>query len=99
MVRDSVLMPMIARLEFCLCGGCDHEIALSKSAPIHGWVHHITRSELFHIPHWPMGHILTTRCMREPCRCVSPKPAPGLPLRSRLAYLGTNTDPLPQSHE
>jgi hypothetical protein len=88
-------MATIERVEYGRCGQCGHEIALARFASIHGWAHHITRSKMYGAPHGPAGHILTAWCERAPCQCGSSAPNLGFPVKARLVYLGTNTDPLP----
>ncbi len=86
-------MALLGRLEYGRCNRCGHEIALARPATKHGWAHHITRSRRSGRPHWPAGHILTARCLRESCACASPAPNLDFPVKSRLVYLGGRADP------
>jgi hypothetical protein len=86
-------MSLLGRLEFARCSRCGHDIALARPATVHGWAHHIRRARRRVAPHWPGGHVLTVRCLREPCVCTTPSPNLDYPVKSRLVYLGRASDP------
>ncbi|MCI4330856.1 MAG: hypothetical protein L3K19_03280 [Thermoplasmata archaeon] len=86
-------MKLVDTLSYSTCGHCGHEVATRSTTPGPHWVHHITRSRLYHLPHWPTGHILTLGCRRGSCDCVTPTPVPNLPVRVRWALIGANTTP------
>ena len=95
-LRDLVTRRAVARwerVEYGRCGRCGHEIVLARPITLHGWAHHITRSQRSGVPHWPAGHVLTTRCLRERCECSEPSPNLDFPVKKRLIYVGSNPDP------
>jgi hypothetical protein len=93
-LRVGRSVAMFEKVAFGHCSRCDHQIALAPPVSVHGWAHHITRSRRDGIPHWPAGHVLTTRCLHENCGCVSPSPNLDFPVITRLVYLGKISDPL-----
>ncbi|MDG6916724.1 MAG: hypothetical protein JRM85_03925 [Nitrososphaerota archaeon] len=77
----------VERLVFGCCRSCGHEVVLRGG----GWKHHITRSALLGLPHWPTGHVITTNCKRG-CQCSSPEPDESKGRKSKLVFLGLRTD-------
>ena len=78
---------VMTRLQFGVCKNCGHSIAMRDSV----WLHHITRSRLLNLPHWPAGHVLTEDCKWH-CDCRIPEPDPSRTVKSKLVYLGRRTD-------
>ena len=54
-------------------------------------MHHITRSSLRGLPHWPTGHVITQGCSRG-CPCQSPELDQTKAQKSKLVFLGSHTD-------
>ena len=75
------------KLKFGICKNCKHQLAMKDSL----WLHHITRSRLLHFPHWPSGHVITVDCKWQ-CECKVPELDQTKPVKSKLTYLGRNTD-------
>ena len=48
-------------LNFGICKNCCHEIVFFEGQ----WKHHITRANLYHVPHWPAGHVITIDLQRK----------------------------------
>lgn len=78
---------IMARLQFGVCKNCGHSIAMRDSV----WLHHISRSRLLNLPHWPAGHVLTEDCKWH-CDCRIPEPDPSRTVKSKFVYLGRATD-------
>ncbi|EQB71091.1 MAG: hypothetical protein AMDU4_FER2C00201G0008 [Ferroplasma sp. Type II] len=74
-------------LEFGSCKNCGHPVVNFNSK----WLHHITRSNLLGLPHWPAGHIITVDCKWK-CNCSIPELDQAKPLKTKLVYLGSRTD-------
>ncbi|MDG6961577.1 MAG: hypothetical protein JRM89_04065 [Nitrososphaerota archaeon] len=77
----------MARLTFGSCKNCGHEVACMDGR----WMHHITRSSLRGLPHWPTGHVITQGCRRG-CPCQSPELDQTKAQKSKLVLLGSHTD-------
>jgi len=71
-------------LEFGICKNCGHEVVKLNSR----WMHHVTRSKLTGLPHWPAGHVITLDCKQDHCECNNPEPNQNQPLKTKLVYLG-----------
>ncbi len=77
----------MVRLEFGVCKNCEHTVVNYNSK----WLHHITRSKLLGLPHWPAGHIITLDCKWK-CDCNIPEVDPNKPLKNNFVYLGRKID-------
>jgi hypothetical protein len=77
----------LAKLKFGVCRNCGHEVVLEGST----WEHRATRGELYNVPHWPTGHMITQGCRMEGCGCRVPELDETKPTQEKLVYLGRNT--------
>ncbi|MCL5672394.1 MAG: hypothetical protein JRM76_06115 [Nitrososphaerota archaeon] len=76
-----------ARLEFGRCRNCGHEVVFEGGR----WKHHVTRSRLLGVPHWPTGHVITVECRRD-CPCSSPEGDGSRGQKSKLVLLGSRAE-------
>ena len=74
----------MATLKFGSCRNCGHQIVLDGSA----WMHHVSRSRLYGVPHWPAGHVITKECRHKGCGCALPELDQAGPTEEKLVYLG-----------
>ncbi len=52
----------------------------------------LTRAKLYHVPHWPAGHVITIECKRDPCKCAVPDLDESKGQKSRMVLLDSHTD-------
>ena len=74
-------------LKFGVCKNCSHEVVFFDSQ----WKHHITRTKLYHVPHWPTGHLITLDC-KWGCQCSTPVLDESKEQKSKMVLLGSHTD-------
>ncbi len=74
-------------LKFGVCKNCSHEVVFFNGQ----WKHHITRAKLYHIPHWPTGHVITQDCKWD-CQCPIPELDESKGQRSRMVLLDNHLD-------
>ena len=58
----------MTKLKFGICKNCNHEVVFFQDQ----WKHHTTRAKLYHVPHWPTGHVITIDCKWD-CKCSIPE--------------------------
>ncbi len=81
-------MDKLVKLKFGVCKNCGHDVVFFDGQ----WKHHITRAKLYHIPHWPTGHVITINCKKDACTCSVPDPDDSKEEKSRMVLLDSHMD-------
>ena len=87
-IHTAEYMEYMVSLKFGICKNCGHEIVFFEDQ----WKHHITRANLYHVPHWPTGHVITIDCKRDSCKCLMPELDELKGQKSRMVLLDSHTD-------
>ena len=66
---------------------CSHEVVYFEDQ----WKHHITRTKMYHVPHWPTGHVITLDCKRD-CQCSIPDLDQSKGQKSKIVLLDSHPD-------
>lgn len=77
----------MVKLYFGICKNCGHPVVKKDTC----WMHHITRSKLLNLPHWPSGHVITLDC-KWSCECKIPELDQTRNVKHKLVYIGKSTE-------
>lgn len=78
---------IMVKLDFGECRNCGHQVVKEGK----NWLHHITRSKLMNLPHWPAGHVISAECNWD-CECKVPELDQAKNVKSRIVYIGKSTE-------